>query len=647
MAMMVENRFTRVNWGVMLNRNSNWLSKSLTRLSSGQRINSAADNASDFSISERMSAELRGLNQTDQNVQNGSSMLKVAEGGIQKVIDVLQDMKSLAVNAANDSNTSAERNVLQKEMTQRLATINDIANGTKYNGTGLIDGTYDTESVFLEDSIVVKKFNLQSLNLSPNENYTKEVYINGTRVVIGENKVENLTRSFTATNSSITSITNLADLKSNTKPKMDCDIGFSGNYPYPRSEWNWATNYSENLATGDYLVGGSTKTMMEIGVEINFGSATGYSGSIPDAFHDQGFSILCNGCSQYINIVFDKTMNIGQGTLTTYTTDTLKKDFRVGIGDATSINDLGRAIFEGIQNSGRDPNKDSRYDTRIQSTGEVVAVTIDKSRHNFRIAKNPNYNNGSSAEYIFLKDYGNSMLFIDSGTILAMGNEDSHDNLPQGTVTQTVSTTQPEIQKINVDAYTNAEVWDEEKEALETIVTHGSPLGVHDGTKFKEYDRYTIKSMQTKDLMIGNVRDDEGEFLNNRDRLRYEALSGHSDRQRELIGILEEEATEKGDVISLTTVEGANNAIKIIDRALEYAIENATRLGAYLNRMENDQERIFVMETNTTLSQSAIRDVDVSKEMVAYTRAQVLSKASQLMFAQAGQNSFSVLNLVS
>ena len=115
-----------------------------------------------------------------------------------------------------------------------------------------------------------------------------------------------------------------------------------------------------------------------------------------------------------------------------------------------------------------------------------------------------------------------------------MGDEGSKDNLPQGAVVQTVNDTQPEIQKITVDDYTNAQIWDkEEEEIIKGNVSYGKPLIIQDGTQFGEYDAYYIKGMQSKNLTIGNVFDDEGNFLNMQDRLRYETLSEQLDKQKE------------------------------------------------------------------------------------------------------------------
>ena len=88
-----------------LNKNINKVGKSLSKISTGQRIVSARDNASDYGISEQMRVQIRALEQDMQNVQNGSSMLKTAFGGINDIVEELRSLKELAINAANDSNS--------------------------------------------------------------------------------------------------------------------------------------------------------------------------------------------------------------------------------------------------------------------------------------------------------------------------------------------------------------------------------------------------------------------------------------------------------------------------------------------------------------------------------------------------------------
>ena len=140
MAMVVKNNMSAVSTLNTLNKNSSALSKSLQKVSSGMKINSAADDASGYAISERMRVQIRGLDQANQNTQNGTSMMKVAEGAVSSTVDILKTLKEKVINAANDTNTDADRATIQKELDQSIDQINDNANVT-YNGKYLVDGS--------------------------------------------------------------------------------------------------------------------------------------------------------------------------------------------------------------------------------------------------------------------------------------------------------------------------------------------------------------------------------------------------------------------------------------------------------------------------------------------------------------------------
>ena len=140
MAMVVKNNMSALSALNTLNTNTTALSKSLKKVSSGMKINSAADDASGYSISEKMRVNIRSLNQANANAQNGSSMMKVAEGAVSSTVEILKTLKEKAINAANDTNTDADRQTIQKELDQSIDQIDDNANVT-FNGKYLVDGS--------------------------------------------------------------------------------------------------------------------------------------------------------------------------------------------------------------------------------------------------------------------------------------------------------------------------------------------------------------------------------------------------------------------------------------------------------------------------------------------------------------------------
>ena len=145
MAMVVKNNMSALSTLNTLNKNTNALSKSLQKVSSGMKINSAADDASGYAISERMRVQIRSLDQANSNAQNGGSMMKVAEGAVSSTVEILKTLKEKAVNAANDTNTDADRQTIQKELDQSIDQINDNANVT-FNGQYLVDGSKNSST---------------------------------------------------------------------------------------------------------------------------------------------------------------------------------------------------------------------------------------------------------------------------------------------------------------------------------------------------------------------------------------------------------------------------------------------------------------------------------------------------------------------
>ena len=118
-------------------RNNRALSTSMEQLSTGKRINSAADDAAGLAISNKMTAQIRGLNQAVRNANDGISLMQVAEGATTEITNMLQRMRELAVQASNDTYTSFDRSALNAEVTQLKAEITRIGNNTEWNGMKL------------------------------------------------------------------------------------------------------------------------------------------------------------------------------------------------------------------------------------------------------------------------------------------------------------------------------------------------------------------------------------------------------------------------------------------------------------------------------------------------------------------------------
>ena len=144
MALTVNTNTTSLGVQKNLNRASDALSTSMTRLSSGLKINSAKDDAAGLQIATRMTSQIRGQTMAIKNANDGISIAQTAEGAMQEQTNMLQRMRELALQARNDSNSYKDRNALNGEYQAMLAEINRIAGNTELNGKNLLNGSADT-----------------------------------------------------------------------------------------------------------------------------------------------------------------------------------------------------------------------------------------------------------------------------------------------------------------------------------------------------------------------------------------------------------------------------------------------------------------------------------------------------------------------
>ena len=145
MGMSVNTNVVSLNAQRNLGGSATSLATSMQRLSSGLRVNSAKDDAAGLAISERMNAQVRGLNVAARNANDGISLAQTAEGALGKVGDMLQRMRELAVQSANATNSQTDRDALQAEVTQLKDEIGRVATTTKFNGTSLLDGSFTAQ----------------------------------------------------------------------------------------------------------------------------------------------------------------------------------------------------------------------------------------------------------------------------------------------------------------------------------------------------------------------------------------------------------------------------------------------------------------------------------------------------------------------
>lgn len=184
--MVVQHNLTAANTNRQLGITTNGLQKSTEKLSSGYKINRAADDAAGLSISEKMRNQIRGLNKASDNAQDGISLVQTAEGALNEVHSMLQRMSELAVQAANGTNATTDRTALNDEVQQLKTEIQRVGSTTQFNKMNILDGGF---------SAGTKK----ALQVGANANQTISIAISALKSVVGSSLTGDLKIS-TATN---------------------------------------------------------------------------------------------------------------------------------------------------------------------------------------------------------------------------------------------------------------------------------------------------------------------------------------------------------------------------------------------------------------------------------------------------------------
>jgi len=168
MALTVNTNVSSLNAQRQLMNSGNSLDQAFERLSSGLRINSAKDDAAGLQISNRLEAQISGLNQGNRNANDGISVAQTAEGALEQVTDSFQRVRTLAAQAANGSNTDADRLAIQDEIRALMEEVNRISEDTTFGGENLLDGTYSGNFQVGSDAVQTISFSMEDVGTTDN-----------------------------------------------------------------------------------------------------------------------------------------------------------------------------------------------------------------------------------------------------------------------------------------------------------------------------------------------------------------------------------------------------------------------------------------------------------------------------------------------
>ena len=610
MAMVVKNNMTAINTLNTLNKNSSALSKSLQKVSSGMKINSAADDASGYAISERMRVQIRSLDQANQNTQNGSSMMKVAEGAVSSTVEILKTLKEKAVNAANDSNTDSDRQTIQKELDQSIDQINDNANVT-FNGKYLVDGSKNskgnaTYTVLTNQNLGIKTAADTKLkDLTARNGDSLEIADTDKVTVSYVQAGKTYSTTFSAEGATLQDIFTKAE-QIDENHKIFADV----------------TNASV-MKSMDATDAAKAKSDMKAADAATYGS------DVADAIENGTLSTP----PQFTT---DKNHN---GNFV----DSAGNDVALG-GEATKVLATYKdsvAVAVATYNAGCKNDAD-----KIDTAALKDYMTIDGTPANSKITADMADASTMEALKILANDANASKLTGDAKAAVDAYNKFAgvKTKADAGHTSVVSSAT------VGIDAAGDKVNTASGEKGISITANKGGIGGQISGLNISITDsKGNVKKSAnaaldafSETIRAQNKSDDNAITLQVGASANQSIKVGLTDMRAEALGL----KGDDGTTLNISTQNKANAALNVLDNAIQKALDQQTTIGSVESRLEYTSSNLTTASENVQASESTIRDADMAKEMTNYTKNNVLLQAAQSMLAQANQSSSNVLSLL-
>ena len=591
--MVVQHNMQAANANRMLNVTTSAQSKSTEKLSSGYRINRAADDAAGLTISEKMRKQIKGLDRASTNAEDGVSAVQTAEGALTEVHSMLQRMNELATQSANGTNSTTDRKAIQDEIDQLTTEIDRVSETTKFNETYLLKG--DTDGATSKVKLNAHDAGLAG-KLTDNGNGTAT--FKADTLAVGD-KVKIAGKEYTIGKSA-----DSADYAKKDTIKATVD------------------------GVGDSVTSGNTTTT--IVAKVTTATATGATWAAGDKFKDAdgtewtiaattdetAHNVKATDIAKYLKdgctIVSNGDNNKLDGVAVV---DDLGKN-EVSIADATGITALQNGIKAG--------------DTvTVGGTTKTVTAETPKTYDEIKTAV------AGGAAGTTKISIGSKEYTLDKTTDAAAGKITQDDFLALikdgDKVKVDTNTYTAIIKSSDDDSITLEDAYSKMAKELETASSIGADTAATVKNNGNGTFDITKGTVDVKEALSFNLHVGADADSTNKITVDIDSMSSAG------LGI-------KG--IKADTEQDATYAIDAIADAISQVSSQRSALGAIQNRLEHTINNLDNVVENTTSAESRIRDTDMAEEMVNYSKNNILAQAGQSMLAQANQSNQGVLSLL-
>jgi flagellin len=626
--MMINTNMASLNAQRNLSKTQGLLNKSLGRLSSGLRINSAKDDSAGMAISNRFTAQVKGMDQAVRNANDGISMLQTSEGGMQEVTTILQRMRELAVQASNDTNSASDRASLQGEMDQLYSEIDRISTSTQFNGVGLLDGSGGTKSFQIGAnsgqtiSVALRSTKTQDLNLN---GYSKLGELNSGRV-----------GALNATGLAINGTTIGAAAASTAQAGATAINLLTGTTGVTATAYNTykGAGGASGITSGTLTINGDTVSasgnMTELADNINRDVA-----GVTATLNKDGSLLLSNDTGADIEV---------GGTIT-----------NTGLVAAT---------YKGYISLSDENNE--AISVTADTAGFATASATDVNKWGFNVSTGSTSVTGGavSATALAVGDLTINGVGVGASTGSSAGDKAAAINLVKADTGVTASATTEVKVSINWDniTSTNLVASDLNINGSQVDLTTATSMNavitaINDAVKgvvaSADTDgKLVLTSVSGLDIAVTDTDSVMGGTVTTRGKITLSSDTGADIKvggnTESHAGLAEQGGSSEavGQGLSVETLANANNAIDRIDDALDKVAVNRSELGSVQNRLDSTISNLQNASENFSAANGRLIDADFAKETADMSKQQILMQAGVAMLAQAKQLPQQVLQLL-
>jgi flagellin len=586
-----------------LEKTSKELDSAIARLSSGLRINSAKDDAAGMAIASKMESQVKGLSMAIRNGTDSQNLIDTSEGAQVETVNILQRLRELAVQSANDSNTALDRTFINAEATQLLAEVDRIATQTTWNGTNLLDGTFLSKQFQLgSNNGEDVTFSIDSAKSADIGNYR----VNGTSTLIDANDdaitaqtltlsghIGSTTAAISAGGNAkdvatgVNAVTNLTGITASAVTKVKLHSMTTA------GDITFTLGNDASSSPGSAAITASVTDVTDIRSIMTAINAVSGTTGIKAEVHSDGNSALVLTHSEGEDIKITSFTHSGANLTAHMHVDVLDQD--------------GAAVTEGAGFANSQILNDVTTDDNSLVVAESVAVNTA-----FTLVS------GIKAEF-------NAKLTITNS---------AHTQAGSAVIVGTGADGSALTETLSYSTSASGSVTSVNTFATITSVTN-------DATALTGSSTIIVGQLANTGVdAVGQVRFDSSQA--------FTVTTDEVDNGEGFLGTTATNTASLSQLSSITlgTVAGSEAAIDVIDGAIAKINAQRSDLGAISNRLDATLSNLSNIVTNTQSSLSNIKDADFSQETSRLTKAQILSQAATSMLAQANASKQTVLQLL-